>query len=307
MSSPGFRSVVFWAALATVGLSAAGFAAGTHILGVHLSKKPVIAVDPAGKPVALRTLPAKVPGWERFRDDEIMSKEGTEELGTENYVSRIYRRTDTKPGQPESFLDFHCAYYTGTIDTVPHVPERCFVGRGGMEIAGPSQLVDVPIDTSRFLADAEIDSDKFGVLYTSRSPVTHTRFRLPRGIEKLQLLVTPFRAAKSDRVLYAGYFFIANGRVVATADAVRTMAFSLENVYSYYMKVEFRSITAQSASELAAMAGKLLDELLPEIAQRVPDWVQVTEGHYPGAGAVSSPSETRPAPDAGIVKNPARD
>ncbi len=279
-----FRSAAFWAAALTLFASAAGFVALVRAKDLYLTKLPIQPVDSAGNFVPLRTLPTKVPGWNAPREDEKLSKEAQEELGTDNFISRWFVESPAPEGRAPMSLELHCAYYTGTIDTVPHVPERCLVG-GGMAIDGASVIVDVPIDMGRMVIDSEVDQSKFGVVYKARSNEKQTRFRVPGGIDKLRMNVTRFRSQSGDRVLHAGYFFIANGGLVPTADEVRLMSFKLEDDYSYYMKVQFSSMTVESAEELANLAGRFLDEMLPELAQRVPDWVDVKEGRYPGTSA----------------------
>lgn len=279
-----FRSAAFWAAALTLFASAAGFLALVSAKDLYLTKLPIQPVDSAGNFMPLRTLPTKVPGWNAPREDEKLSKESQDELGTDNYVSRWFVESPAPEGRAAMSLELHCAYYTGTIDTVPHVPERCLVG-GGMAIDGASVIVDVPIDMSRMVIDSDVDQSKYGLIYKARSPVTQTRFRVPAGIDKLRMSVTRFRSQSGDRVLHAGYFFMANGGLVPTADEVRLMSFKLEDDYSYYMKVQFSSMSVESPQELAKLAGRFLDEMLPELAQRVPDWVDVKEGRYPGTSA----------------------
>ena len=56
-----------------------------------------------------------------------------EELGTTNYISRVYR--DGGADNPQGTqVRLHIAYYTGTPDTVPHVPERCDTAGGATAI-----------------------------------------------------------------------------------------------------------------------------------------------------------------------------
>ena len=104
--------------------------------------------------------------------------------------------------------------------------------------------------------------------------------RFPRDVEDLEMRITPFQDEKG-RMVYAGYFFIANGGTVASANDIRLLAFQLEDDYSYYVKVQFTSGTVGSVEELAELAGSMLDEILPDIMDRVPDWVEVREGRYP--------------------------
>ena len=268
-------------------VSAVGLGAAIDFFDLYLQKLPIEAPDG----LKFHTLPREVPGWKQFGQDQVMSKEAVDELGTNNYVSRIYVQTDVPEGQDPIVIDLHCAYYTGMIDTVPHVPERCMVG-GGWEISGASKQVEVPLSFQGpdgfdvIIPDREASTDEQTV-YTMRSPVTRTRVRLPVGIEDLQMNVTRFRDGGSDRTMHAGYFFLANGGVVSKADDVRLLAFGLTEHYAYYAKVQISSHQVESAEELGEVMGKFMDAMLPEIMRRVPDWVEVKAGRYPEGSVVA--------------------
>lgn len=265
-------------ALAILSLSALGLEAMVDLLRLQLKKRPI---EPASG-LKLHSLPESFKGWRAFRD-EVVSAEAAAELGTDNYLSRWYRRVDAegRPAEPEMLVQLHCAYYTGMIDTVPHVPERCLVG-GGMEYAGQSRVVRVPLDLSRLMPDPdEAAAEGRARLLTARNERVPMRVRLPREIENLSMMATPFRESAGGPIVWAGYFFMANGGVRASANDVRLLAFKLQDDYAYYAKVQFLSATVKSAEELAAVAGEILDEILPDLMLRVPDWTEVEEGRWP--------------------------
>ncbi|MBL8746995.1 MAG: hypothetical protein JNK58_11655 [Phycisphaerae bacterium] len=265
-------------ALLVLATSAAGLETILGQLRLQLRKLPIEA--PSG--LKFQSIPKDPPGWETMRD-EVMSAEGMEELGTQNYVTRWYRRVDEtgRPVDPPEVLQVHAAYYTGMIDTVPHVPERCMIG-GGLEYAGASRVVHVPLDTSRLALDPD-DRPAEGQprLLTGRNNRVPFRVRLPRGVEGLEMMVTPFKDSDGRQTLWAGYFFIANGGVVASANDVRLLAFKLKDDYAYYAKVQFMSGSVASAEELGVLAAKFLDEVFPDLMQCVPDWTDVEEGRWP--------------------------
>ena len=90
--------------------------------------------------------------------DRIESPEIQAELGTENYVTRTSRRKgDAAPVR----VELHAAYYTGRVDTVPHVPDRCFVG-GGMRMDGPTVNVPLELDTATWMLDTSSDARTLG-------------------------------------------------------------------------------------------------------------------------------------------------
>lgn len=271
----GFTTAAIVALLVLLG-SAGTLGAIITTLKLQLKKLPI---EP-GSGLKFHTLPEEFPGWKMVSDD-VMSADAVAELGTENYVSRWYAQRTAGARKDDSVgLQLHCAYYTGMIDTVPHVPERCMIG-GGMEYAGDSKIVKVPIDISRLTPDPDHTPDARGKLWMGRNDRVPSRIRLPYGIENLQMRVTPFRDAGDRTTVYAGYFFIANGGVVPNADDVRLLAFKLEDDYAYYAKIQFMSSTVESAEDLARLAGGMLDEIFPDIMMRVPDWALVEEGIYP--------------------------
>lgn len=271
-----------------LGASAIGLSAAITASGAQLRKRPINPPDGLRFP----SLPPETESWERFgADPPPLSAEILESLGTRNYMSRQYiKKGSMKAGDPV-VLDLHCAYYTGMPDTVPHVPEACFVG-GGLTIVSNATLVTIPIDLDRFPPDpliepSEIDPDVYGVVRHGRlgprSDAPGNRVRMPFGFDDLKLRVTAFETPQGQRVL-AGYFFIANGWAVSDSLQVRQQAFDLSADYAYYAKVQFTSQLVESPEELGDVAADLLNELMPEIMRRVPDWTEVIAGRYPPTG-----------------------
>lgn len=276
-------------------LLTSALALGTIIntLGLQLRKLPI---EPATG-LKFHSMPIEFEHWSRYgQEHPPLSKEVLETLGTQNYLSRNYiLSVDGAEDQKRNVIELHCAYYTGSVDTVPHVPERCFVG-GGMSITGGPWVLDVPIDRSRFASDSSLDQEIHGnVLLAqtgSNSSRPNQRVHLPRDLDKLELRITEY-GATGGHTMYAGYFFIANGGTVANAEGVRLLAFNLQDTYSYYAKIQFSSATVESAEELAELAGSMLSEMLPEIMLRVPDWVDVREGRYPAPEEIGEKDAAR--------------
>jgi len=267
-------------AVTTLLASAVALGSVIVVMGIHLRKLPI---EPASG-LRFHSMPIEFADWVRFGPEQApLSKEVIETLGTQNYLSRRYIQTTDGQDGKRNVVELHCAYYTGGIDTVPHVPERCFVG-GGMSITGGPWVLPVPIDTSAFVHETGIDADTHGeVMLAQTSPKStrpNHRVHLPRDLENLQMRISEYGSPNGPR-MFAGYFFIANGGTVASAEGIRLLAFNLDDTYSYYAKVQFSSATAQSAEELADLAGSMLTEMLPEIMLRLPDWVDVREGRYP--------------------------
>lgn len=278
----------FLVALVVLVVSAVGMSAAIRAYGLHLQK---LEIYPQGNR-QFSALPRETPGWVQVGSDQIMDEDTVRTLGTRNYVSRIYmqkRGGNTDPGWKPILLELHAAYYTGGIDTVPHVPERCMVGGGWLQTRG-TQTLELHLDTSTWIRDAAASDSVRGDVYTARtlpapySDAPGTRVRLPFGLtpeSPLRLRISAFGDPQSDRTLYAGYFFIANGGTVSSAEQVRTLAFDLTSDYAYYAKIQFSSASVGSAEELAEASSSLLSELIAEIMRCVPDWTAVEAGEYP--------------------------
>lgn len=266
-------------------VSAGGLSAAVSALKLH-TRKEAIEVDRKTASVSTET-----PSWRQIGKDQIMPVEVLEELGTRNYLSRHYVETNPKNKERPLALELHLAYYTGMVDTVPHVPERCMVG-GGMELKAGPMFPLVPLDQSGWNVDDAATSDHRRLLGDDQivirnirlgpnSAAPGNRVRLPRGIEELTLRVSEYRDPRSKQKMFAGYFFIANGGLTPNAEGVRLLAFDLKSYYAYYMKVQVSSTQVQSAEELAQAAGSLLGELMGDIMLCVPDWTDVIRGDYP--------------------------
>lgn len=273
----------FCAALAVLVGGAVALGTVVSALKYHLKKTP-IQVD-----VKCASLPIESASWAQIGTDKIEEEAMLEVLGTHNYLSRRYLERNPADSKSPRAVELHLAYYTGMVDTVPHVPERCLVG-GGWTIKSGSQTLPLKLDESSWVLDeqASAESDK-GRVYTARlamdskySKSPGARVRLPREADKIQLRITPFELPGTDQKMYAGYFFIANGGHVSSAEDVRLLAFNLTDDYAYYLKVQVSSIAGiNSEQDLADAASSLLSELLPEVMLCVPDWTLVQRGEYP--------------------------
>jgi hypothetical protein len=243
-------------------------------------------------PTKCSSLPTRTTHWTRIGGDESMSEEVVETLGTRNYLSRNY--VEVAPADPKNprIVQFHLAYYTGMVDTVPHVPERCFLASGGATMTGGAIVLPVPISSADWSEDTAATADtrlatgeKDVVVYTARlgpdSAAPGNRVRLPRGIEHLDMRIFEFKSPGSDTPMYSGYFFIANGALTSSAQNIRLLAFDLRSDYAYYMKVQFTTTRIKGREELAQVAASMLDDLLPDVMLCVPDWTEVIRGEYP--------------------------
>ncbi len=259
----------------TVLLSAAlGMNAAINYYKISITKLPIYPKD--GR--LLTSIPMSTESWVCTTGDHRESAEVEATLGTKNYITRLYEARTPPEGRKAMRVSLHCAYYTGMIDTVPHVADRCFVA-GGMQLGTLTQDLPLPLDHGRMIPDEDVPERLKGRIFKIR-PADGVRERLPRDPKDIKIHTMKF-VDERGQDLYAGYFFIANGGCVARAEDVRLLAFDLKSTYAYYLKVQVASADVESQEELAKVAASLLDELFGDIMRCTPDWVEVEEGRYP--------------------------
>ncbi len=298
-SARSSRTAAFIVGAGILFLSGAGLSAAIVGLKWYTHKLP-INVD-----FKCPSIPTRTPHWEQVGSDAIMTEAILETLGTHNYVDRVYiEREPADPKNPRA-VQVHLAYYTGSVDTVPHVPERCFVA-GGASISGSSQVVPIALHRDAWLPDEAASADtraalglKDVTIYSARlgpdSRAPGNRVRLPRGVESLDLRVSEYTHPGSDEKQYAGYFFIANGGLTSSAQNVRLLSFDLRSDYACYLKVQFTATHIKGADELASIAASILDDMLPDIMLVVPDWTDVIRGEYPADNPRRKKNPAEPA------------
>jgi hypothetical protein len=263
----------------------AAFRGAAAALKYQLTKRPIEAE------LKLPSTPKQTDRWTCIADRQ-EGAEMLEALGTQNYITRAFVRNAQNGQADPRVIELHAAYYTGMIDTVPHVPDRCLVG-AGFTITGATRNIPMSLDLSSWntvrLEGSEDHvysrrcyrtRDSIGPDGKEQKVLIRPHIRLPRGIEDVTLRVTEFASPGGDRKLLAGYFFIANGGIAGKAEDVRALAFDLRADYAYYLKVQF-SGSYDSVDELIENASDLLEDLLPDLMLCAPDWYDVLAGDYP--------------------------
>lgn len=295
-----------------------GLTATVSRLKLYLQKLPIEA------PVQVRSIPTETERWRQVGQDAIAEAAVLEKLGTSNYLTRVYVEKNPKDGARPRVLELHLAYYTGMVDTVPHVPERCMVG-GGWSISGGPYVEPIKLDLDAMRVQEDLSASPLNAPGQTASTAGSTnaasasggrepvltaprgsfsaspgsRVRLASGVKDAALRITKFSMPGSDQTMLAGYFFLANGGITDSAEGVRLLAFDLRSRYAYYLKVQISSQSLKTPAELAEMSRDFLQEVLPDIMTCVPDWTLVERGEYPPtdqagkAGGGSGRVETR--------------
>ncbi|MEM1107934.1 MAG: exosortase/archaeosortase family protein [Planctomycetota bacterium] len=216
-----------------------------------------------------------------FVEDQQLPPEIVDELGTEDYLSRWYKNTDVPEGEPGHLIRLHVAYYTGINDTVPHVPDRCFVA-GGVKHKGLTNEVialDPDLVTSR---EGKAGFQAPALLTPPGEPDygPGTVATLPeREIDAVRFTYgSPNRPDQDQHVLY---FFAANGKYLASPNAVRVQGFDIRDAHSYYCKIEVQVVGQNDPEKVVEQTTELLNAFLPEIMACLPDWEDVKSGAWP--------------------------
>jgi len=265
-----YAFVVACVTLAACNLS---FRAAVQNLNVHLEKQPV-ELQRSLAMISKRLGPWEVP---RHSTDRKLEAAIVEELGTDVYLDRTYAlQGDPARGR----IDLHISYYTGMIDAVPHVADRCFRAGGLNQDTLPANLaLNIPTDTWR--PDAEHVNQATGKryqLYTTVDRITGEPQTVRMPIGEVMLRTTEFSQPDyPDLRIYAGYTFIANGLTTPQPEAVRALAFDLSNEYAYYCKVQLTSYGGTDFDQNAFVerGSAFMEHLLPELMRCLPDWAEV--------------------------------
>jgi hypothetical protein len=254
-------------------------------LNLYLKKEPVDLRAP------LSLIPTALGPWKMVGEDRKLSAEMIQELGTDKYMDRLY----APQGNPRiEALNVHVAYYTGMIDAVPHVPDRCLTAAG---FISKSLVHNLPLQVDRtdWSEDpanlVNIATGKtYSVAYMRNMMGLTVPVRMPVGDLELRTMEFGSDEARDQRI-FGGYFFIANGRVTPAPEGVKALAFNPQEKYAYYCKVQYiyasRNATQEKFLELVA---DHLKHLLPELMRSLPDWSEVERREQKDAesGAASS-------------------
>jgi hypothetical protein len=218
MNLKALRNPGFIAAFLILCGAGAGIKAGIERYSIYLQKKPIYPEPVGEKERNLRGIPFTTAQWQREGQDHIERSETIEVLGTENYLTRFYVERKVPEGKRPQVIQFHAAYYTGAIDTVPHVPERCFIG-AGMTLTGGPWVIPIPLDTSDWAPATNAPEKYKGRVYTTRLSNEYStagggrRVNLPIDLtptQPLSLRISEYSSKSGDKS-YAGYFFVGNG------------------------------------------------------------------------------------------------
>jgi hypothetical protein len=265
---PGFLVAVLILAFGAVGLNVA-----VGYLKLRFMKEPVALKRP------LESLPQQLGDWVQVSKDEPLDHELRDTLQTDKYVFRDFVNSKLvtpadlavfegkgsrerkelvsriQAVNPKAVISLALTYYTGMVDTVAHIPERCYVADGYQPVETPETLSwDMgPGRLGKTPADPKID-----VRFISFEDQTAGR-----------------RVGKR-----VAYFFFANGRYESDPLSVRQTLGNLLYRHAFYSKVELMTIIPDH-DECANVMSSFLRSAMPEIEKCYPDWksVELSDAH----------------------------
>jgi hypothetical protein len=253
----GFVIVAIVLVVAALGLNTA-----VQSLQLHFKKQ---RVEPARK---VEDVPAVLGHWVQVSKDEPLSADTQETLGTEMFIFRDYLNRSLvgqavidsfkdksfkerkeavakiQANTPNAVMSLGFTYYTGMVDTVAHIPERCYIA-DGYEIKQDEYKDEIwrpdPNDKEKEIKVRYITfEDQSGM--TGRPVVKHVM-----------------------------YVFHANGDFECDPLGVRLRLQKLTERYGYYAKVELMSLV-KDRDEARVIMQDFLGAALPELSKSFPDW-----------------------------------
>lgn len=258
LTEPAFVTVAAVLLVAAVSLNATA-----QFMKLHFQKQRVELRK------KLTDLPSRLGPWVQVTTDAPIDPETEQVLGTKDYFFRFYLDTRSpavsnaevaafkdkdinqqramveriQGRDPHAVIYAAATYYTGMVDTVAHIPNRCYVADG----YEPAQ-------------------DRL---------VSWDALKKRPGSGRLNYInfedATPQRRAVTKNV---AYFFHSNGVYVSDPLSVRKKLQDLTETHAYYSKVEMLMVTDDS-NEAERKMNDFLEYALPEVESCLPNWTEV--------------------------------
>lgn len=271
----GQMGLHFWVAAVILASSWAGWDATCRRLHLAMIKEPVpwptgVVVDTTnfrmvsfptqlGPFEQLKTTDASGQslGEEILKDDILETlKIGTREdknkvqrRSSNWYLSRIYRDTRKGEQDPYSLWRLQLYYYTGAVDKVPHVPERCGVAAGATLIGNLSH--DVLVSS-----------------FTAKDP-----WNAAKGLNfRRAVFEVPDEQRLFHRQQVEYYLFSLNGRPETDWKTVRgKLSMSWDTKYCYFAKIQFSPLySIGDLAEADRKSSEFASYFMPSIIQTLP-------------------------------------
>jgi hypothetical protein len=178
--------------------------------------------------------------------------------------------SELQMARPEAVLSLAVTYYTGKVDTVAHIPERCYVA-DGYQYTDTPETVQWNLGPNR-LGKSPADPQSIGIRFLN--------FEDQTGAKRITKRVA--------------YFFFANGQYESDNLRVRQTLGDLRSKHAFYAKVELMSIIPDH-DQCAVVMTDFLTSALPEIEKCLPDWNSVEHPDQKSLQAQNQQGGTAPA------------
>jgi len=156
------------------------------------------------------------------------------------YLSRRYVDTRKKRGEAFWLWSLDMAYYTGGLDMVPHVPERCLIAAGMTLLGGDDVRLHVPRAPEPW-----------------NVPITFRRIR--------------YEVPRLSRRGAQYYVFSLNGYPEAKWTAVRSKLSRPWGKYAYFAKIQFEPVgQVTDMNKADDVANEFMGYVLPEALKTLP-------------------------------------
>ena len=269
------RWLAFGLVAGLLAISAVGLNAAVGIMRVQFQKLPVPLA------ASIESVPGQLGPWTQVSLDRRIDHATEETLGTQEYVFRTYvDRTKVKPEMlakfkdlseaererlsrqvqaehPDAVVRFALTYYTGSVDTVPHIPERCYTA-SGLDPIGAKEVV-WPIFPSR--------------------PAGQRDMRV-RSIQfEQQATAGGVAIGSTPEPKNVAYFFQVNGGYAS--DPISGVRLKLQDLtvrHGYFAKIELATTGRDRAVAATAMTDFLV-HAMPAIEAVLPDWSKYEPGN----------------------------
>lgn len=172
-------------------------------------------------------------------------------LGTKEYLQWVLHKRGQGRARAEDVVQLFLTYYTGVPDQVPHVPEECYSGSGGMDMKDASFL-DIPV------------------------PALGSGVTVP-----MQLLefVNPQHPDLTPQ--YVLYTFHVNGQFCPHRRCVQQALSDLTHKHAYFSKLELTfGVHDQrpNKAQVMELGTQFVQTVIPTLVQdHWPDWEAVIE------------------------------
>jgi hypothetical protein len=241
----GLISGHFLVAAGILLVAAVGWNTARSFLQIYMAKKPVS--PPKGTLVVnyqLKNFPKNLGPYSLIEESALPLKEDVlETLGTAGNPNNWYYMAVYEDKQTKEQMRLDITYYTGLLDAVPHVGERCIVAGGG--------TVRPDLSGKRVLSLTQ------GPREWRQLPVYRTAYEITQGMGTAQL--------------FQYHVFSMNGAPTESWENVRWNLTLPSVKYCFFAKVQ----TAPLASNLTAeasddMTRRFLDRAMPAVLRFLP-------------------------------------